>query len=130
MLPLGLCNEIEGLVCKFWRGQRGEQQKIHWVKWGDMYDPKLEGGMGFKELVLFNEALLAKQTWRLLHNKKNLLSIDFLNQGSFHINLPWKPKNIMVALILRRASILKGMCHLKWSKMESWEWGIYQILGR
>lgn len=62
MLPLGLCNEIEGLVCKFWRGHRGEQQKIHWVKWGDMYDPKLEGGMGFKELVLFNEALLAKQT--------------------------------------------------------------------
>ena len=28
--------------------------------------------MSFKELSLFNEALLAKQTWRLLHNKISL----------------------------------------------------------
>ena len=28
--------------------------------------------MGFKELPLFNDSLLAKQTWRLLHNKNSL----------------------------------------------------------
>lgn len=28
--------------------------------------------MGFKELYLFNDALLANQTWRLLHNKNSL----------------------------------------------------------
>ena len=28
--------------------------------------------MGFKELSLFNDALLANQTWRLLHNKNSL----------------------------------------------------------
>ena len=37
-----------------------------------MCDPKFKGGMGFKELALFNEVLLAKQTWRLLHNKNSL----------------------------------------------------------
>ena len=72
LLCLGLCQEIEGLICKFWWGQSGERRKIHWVKWGDMCDPKSEGEMGFKELSLFNEALLAKQTWRLLHNKNSL----------------------------------------------------------
>ena len=31
-LPVGLCNEIETLIKKFWWGQRGDRRKIHWVK--------------------------------------------------------------------------------------------------
>ena len=38
-----------------------------------MCDPKAEGGMGFKELSLFNEALLGKQVWSLCHEIEVLI---------------------------------------------------------
>ena len=60
-LPVGLCQDIEMLACRFWWGQWGDCQKIHWKKWEVLYKPKVEGGMGFKDLCKFNEALLAEK---------------------------------------------------------------------
>ena len=71
-LPLSLCNEIETLIKKFWWGQRGDRRKIHWVKWEEMTKSKTIGGMGFRDLAMFNDSLLAKQAWWLLHDKSSL----------------------------------------------------------
>lgn len=66
-LLIGLCHEIEGLIRRFWWGQRGDQRKIHGVKWDELTKVKDDGGMGFCDLTMFNDSLLVK--WWLLQNK-------------------------------------------------------------
>ena len=37
-----------------------------------MTKSKIVGRMGFRDLALYNDSLLAKQAWHLLHNKTSL----------------------------------------------------------
>ena len=71
-LPKGLIKEIETMIRKFWWGYSGDCRKVHWVKWERLCQAKEAGGMGFKEIEKFNEALLAKQVWRMLKNPESL----------------------------------------------------------
>ena len=102
-LPIGLCNELEGLIRRFWWVQRGDQRKIHWVRWKELCKCKSEGGMGFKNLALFNDALLANQAWRLLQNK-NSLSIRCLNQIFFLIAHSWRHRILKLVPLHGEAS--------------------------
>jgi hypothetical protein len=65
-LPVALCDEMTQLIRYFWWGEDAEHIKVHWIAWDKLLLAKNMGGMGFRDLRLFNQALLARHAWRLI----------------------------------------------------------------
>jgi hypothetical protein len=40
--------------------------RIYWMSWERMGRSKSMGGMGFRDRMLFNKAILAKQEWKII----------------------------------------------------------------
>ena len=68
----GFCEKYEKLIRDFWWGDENGHRKVHWMAWDRMTKPKRGGGIGFKDMKLFNQAPLAKQAWRLIQRPDSL----------------------------------------------------------
>jgi hypothetical protein len=64
-------------MSRFWWGRQQNERKISWMSWKRMGVAKARGGLGFRDLELFNLALLAKQGWRILQNPDSLVARVF-----------------------------------------------------
>jgi hypothetical protein len=71
-LPSMLCEELTQMIRYFWWGEEGGQRKVHWMAWERLVMPRCYGGIGFRDLKLFNQALLARQAWCLIQYPESL----------------------------------------------------------
>jgi hypothetical protein len=86
-LSKGQCAQLSSIASRFWWGDAEGKKKVHWIGWDRMCQSKQRGGMGFRNHHDFNQALLAKQAWRLVTSPNSLcarvLKARYYKSGDF-----------------------------------------------
>ena len=95
-------------------GSKEGKRKTCWVAWDDMIMPKFLGGMGFRDIELFNLALLAKQAWQILQEpaflSARILKTVYFPQGDFlGGNLGFAPSKIWRSVLDGREVLHLGL---------------------
>jgi hypothetical protein len=71
-IPVSTCDALRKAMVDYWWGIEEGRKKMHWRSWEWLSTPKSLGGMGFRDLNLFNQAMLGRQCWRLLTDPSSL----------------------------------------------------------
>jgi hypothetical protein len=53
LIPKGIYYQIKSAICKLWWGSKDSNHKIHWKAKAELFKPKFNGGLGFRDICIF-----------------------------------------------------------------------------
>ncbi|KAL9673458.1 hypothetical protein QQ045_029716 [Rhodiola kirilowii] len=112
--PRKIIAEINKLMLQFWWDKKGSGKGINWISLNTMQKKKCEGGLGLKDLAVFNEAMLLKIAWRIGKQPELILSRVLLakyckNGNIFDARLGSNPSHIWRGVMKSMSVFLKGL---------------------
>jgi exonuclease III len=86
-IPMSIACRIEKLQRDFLWGGLEDEQKLHLVNWHQVCTPLHSGGLGIRNMAIFNKALLGKWLWRYSREPESLwrqvIDSKYGGQGNF-----------------------------------------------
>jgi hypothetical protein len=113
LLPDSTIKEMERMINSFWWGGGTNNKGIKWLAWDRMAYPKARGGMGFRDLHVFNMAMVAKQGWNIMTKPHTLVSRIykaryFPNSSLFESHLGNNPSYAWQSIWKSRQILMNG----------------------
>jgi len=107
LAPRNVTEKISKLLRDFlWHGGKGNENKIHLVKWDVVKKTQGDGGLQMRDPALINLALGGKILWKLIHEPTHPVSVLLRSKYSPNKNL----SNLQNANIVNSTQVWKLCC--------------------